>query len=230
MKYASLNNSHNNCHRNYMNEIFLQRGPAGGSHVARVNFKTSRVGVYKRLSRRLCHHCRNLAEGGCLFSRFRFMRCRYFLGHVACWNLHWQGLYKYTGSDQSTDLYILRNSCHELFSILGDFYVSGTQNAEVTKSLISLFSVHVNYFVLASIVSWGTKLPYMVWQTVYQRIFGKKAIWITWAFLAYIQDGLRKQPKVCMWIDVWGMSAEIRNWWLVTPQFQVVLLTGLAAR
>ena len=52
-----------------------------------------RVGVYKCLSRRLCRHCRNLAEGGCLFSRFRFMRCRYFLGHVACRNLPWQGLY-----------------------------------------------------------------------------------------------------------------------------------------
>ena len=153
MKYASLNNSHNNCHRNYMNEIFLQRGPAGASHVARVNFKTSRVGVYKCLSRRLCRHCRNLAEGGCLLSRFHFRRCRYFLGHVACWNLPWQGLYKYTGSDQSIVLCILRDSCHELFSIVGDFYVSGTQDAEVTKSLISLFSVHVNYFVPASIVS-----------------------------------------------------------------------------
>ena len=34
---------------------------------------------------RLCRHCRNLAEGGCLLSRFHFTRCRYFLGHVACW-------------------------------------------------------------------------------------------------------------------------------------------------
>ena len=42
--------------------------------------------------RRLCHHCRNLAEGGCLLSRFHFTRCRYFLGHVACRNLPWQGL------------------------------------------------------------------------------------------------------------------------------------------
>ena len=42
---------------------------------------------------RLCCHCRNLAEGGCLLSWFHFMRCRYFLGHVACRNLPWQGLY-----------------------------------------------------------------------------------------------------------------------------------------
>ena len=47
---------------------------------------------------RLCHHCRNLAEGGCLLSRFHFTRCRYFLGHVACWNLPWQGLMLYTAT------------------------------------------------------------------------------------------------------------------------------------
>ena len=41
---------------------------------------------------RLCRHCRSLAEGGCLLSRFHFTHCRYFLGHVACWNLPWQGL------------------------------------------------------------------------------------------------------------------------------------------
>ena len=44
---------------------------------------------------RLRLHCRTLAEGGCLLSRFHFTLCRYFLGHVACWNsgnLPWQGL------------------------------------------------------------------------------------------------------------------------------------------
>ena len=40
---------------------------------------------------RLCRHCCNLAEGGCLLSRFHFTPCRYFLGHVTCWNLPWQG-------------------------------------------------------------------------------------------------------------------------------------------
>ena len=41
---------------------------------------------------RLCRHCRNLGEGGCVFPRFHFTFCRYFLGHVACRNLPWQGL------------------------------------------------------------------------------------------------------------------------------------------
>ena len=63
----------------------------GGSHVARLNFKTSRVSVYKCLS--LIVGCRNLAEGGCPLSQFHFTRCRYFLGHGACRNLPWQGLF-----------------------------------------------------------------------------------------------------------------------------------------
>ena len=41
-----------------------------------------------------CRHCCNLAKGGCLLSRFHFMRCHYFLDHVACRNLPWQGLSK----------------------------------------------------------------------------------------------------------------------------------------
>ena len=41
---------------------------------------------------RLCRHCRNLTEGGCRLSRFHFRLCRYFLDHVACRNLPWQGL------------------------------------------------------------------------------------------------------------------------------------------
>ena len=40
----------------------------------------------------LCCHCRNLARGSCLLLPFHFKLCRYFLGHVACRNLPWQGL------------------------------------------------------------------------------------------------------------------------------------------
>ena len=46
---------------------------------------------------RLCRHCRNLAEGGCLLSLFHFTRCCSFLGHVACQNLPWQDLIGLTG-------------------------------------------------------------------------------------------------------------------------------------
>ena len=44
---------------------------------------------------RLYRHCHNLAEGGCLLLRFHFTCCRYFLGHVTCRNLPWQGLQKH---------------------------------------------------------------------------------------------------------------------------------------
>ena len=55
---------------------------------------------------RLCRHYRNLAEEGCLLSRFHFTCCRYFLGHVACRNLPWQGLVFLTGSPSNlTRLY-----------------------------------------------------------------------------------------------------------------------------
>ena len=67
------------------------RGPArggGGSHVARLNFKTSRVGVFKCLLLIVG----SLAEGGCLLLRFHFTCCCYLFGHVACQNLPWQGL------------------------------------------------------------------------------------------------------------------------------------------
>ena len=43
-------------------------------------------------------------------------------------------LYKYTCSDRLINLCILRDACHELFCIFGDFYASGMQDAEVTKS------------------------------------------------------------------------------------------------
>ena len=36
---------------------------------------------------------------------------------------------------RSIDLCVLRNVCHKLFCVVGDFYGSGTLDAEVTKSL-----------------------------------------------------------------------------------------------
>ena len=79
----------------YRHLIITRPCQGGGSQVARLNFKTSRVSVYKCLSLivsfavtvtiwwREVVSCRN----------FPFLRCRYFLGHVACRNLPWQCLY-----------------------------------------------------------------------------------------------------------------------------------------
>ena len=68
------------------------RGPARGvSQVACRNFKMSRVGVLSRLHNAVG----NLASYICLrqsFVAISFERCRYFLAHVACRNLPWQGL------------------------------------------------------------------------------------------------------------------------------------------
>ena len=65
----------------------------GGSHVARLNFKMSCVGVYKCLSLIV-----SFAVTAAIWprevvsSQFHLTRCRYFLGHVACRNLPGQGL------------------------------------------------------------------------------------------------------------------------------------------
>ena len=37
--------------------------------------------------------------------------------------------------NRSIILCVLRDACHELFCVVGDFYASVTQDAEVTKSL-----------------------------------------------------------------------------------------------
>ena len=42
-----------------------------------------------------------------------------------------------TSSDQSIDLCVLHGKCNELFCVFGDFYASGTQDAEVTKPLLT---------------------------------------------------------------------------------------------
>ena len=134
--------------------------------------------------------------------------------------------YKYTGSDQSINLCVLRDSCHELFSIFGirDAGCRGNKISDLSfQCTCKLFCTCIHCVMRYKIARHGMA-------DCCPKDFGKKAIWITWVFLALIQDGLRKQPKVCVWIDVWGMGAEIPNWWLVTPEFQVVLLIGLAAR
>ena len=51
----------------------------------------------------LWRHCRNLAEGGCLLSRFHFTRCRYLLSHVVCQNLPWHGLTKDRASERKME-------------------------------------------------------------------------------------------------------------------------------
>ena len=38
--------------------------------------------------------------------------------------------------DRLIDLCVLWDACHGLFCVFGDFYAPGTQDAEVTKSLV----------------------------------------------------------------------------------------------
>ena len=45
------------------------------------------------------------------------------------------GYYSKKSSNRSIVLCVLRDACHELFCVFGDFYASVTRDAEVTKSL-----------------------------------------------------------------------------------------------
>ena len=60
---------------------------------------------------------------------------------------------KKESSSRSIVLYVLRDACHELFCVFGGFYASGTQGAEVTKSLL-LFKVPIGS--LHDLVTWPT--------------------------------------------------------------------------
>ena len=51
----------------------------------------------------------------------------------------------------SIDLCVLRDACHELFCVVGDFYTSGTQDTEVRVS-ISYFSYFLNLFLFSPIL------------------------------------------------------------------------------
>ena len=79
-----------------MHNLLVKRPCQGGSYVAHLNFKMSRVGVYKCLSLIVGFAVTVVIwlRGVCLLLRFRFTCCRYFLGLVACWNLPWQGVSK----------------------------------------------------------------------------------------------------------------------------------------
>ena len=63
------------------------------SHVASLNLKRLVSGFINACC--LLSALQSLSqEGGCLLSRFHFTRRCYFLGHVTCQNLPWQGLEK----------------------------------------------------------------------------------------------------------------------------------------
>ena len=79
----------------YNSIIYKALPGGGGGPMSPINFKTSCVSVFIKMFVaycRRCRHCCNLAEGGCLLSQFHFTCYQYFLGHVACRNLPWQGL------------------------------------------------------------------------------------------------------------------------------------------
>ena len=94
------------CMAHFIRAVTKEALPGGGwgSHVARLNFKMSCVTVINA-----CHLLSALASlsqfgrGRLSLLRFHFTHCRYFLSHVACQNLPWQGLTKDRASERKME-------------------------------------------------------------------------------------------------------------------------------
>ena len=54
-----------------------------------------------------------------------------------CHRNHTNRIFYQKSSNQSIVFCVLHDACHELFCVFGDFYASGTHDAEVTKSLLN---------------------------------------------------------------------------------------------
>ena len=71
-------------------------------------------------------------------------------------------------SNRSIFPYVLRDACHEIFCVFGDFSASRTQDAEVTKSLHcrKKFTVLWSSIVIHKVLVWGS--PQAKWIRGYQ--------------------------------------------------------------
>ena len=86
----------------------------------------------------LCRHCRNLAVGGCLSSGFHITRCHYFLGHVICRNLPWQGLWIAFSVYEWQRIYKLHYSAADsILEVLGLTLLMLVKRDEISLSIIN---------------------------------------------------------------------------------------------
>ena len=77
--------------------LLVKLSPCWPLHHTKISRKHMKSPFFVVNSRPCCHR-RSFVEKSCLLSRIYFMRCCYFLGHVTCRNLPWQGLYSHIPS------------------------------------------------------------------------------------------------------------------------------------
>ena len=136
----------------------------------------SPIWILKRLLSVFINDCCNLAEGGSLLSRFQFMRCCYFLGHVACQNLPWQGLsivltsqwllciHCFTSLLSFTGFYTKDEPAKIFpfaFTIIGLTYVAAWASLYLYNNCVPLFRSSILPCVLEKKLFTPSKYPYL---------------------------------------------------------------------
>ena len=140
---------------------------------------------------RLYHHCRNLAEGGCLLSRFHFTCCRYVLGHVACR----QGLCLNENAECSQLIFSKQNkekkaTFKDIQILRGGNKIFNSQENSKTKKwpkLMFAFHTFLNNF--------SNNLLYVNVFTCLSLIM--VAIYVKWNYHVYSREGIPIWPPWC---------------------------------
>ena len=93
--------------------------------------------------------------------------------------------------------YVLRDACHEIFCVFGDFSASRTQDAEVTKSFHcrKKFTVLWSSIVIHKVLVWGSPCKVDSWlpgsavnwpaNTLYWPVWEKTKYWMLWRVMNY---------------------------------------------
>ena len=100
-------------------------------------------------------------------------------------------------SNRSIVPYVLRDACHEIFCVFGDFSASRTQDAEVTKSLHcrKKFTVVWSSIVIHKVLVCGSPCKVDSWlpgsavhwpaNTLYWPVWEKTKYWMLWRVMNY---------------------------------------------
>ena len=112
-------------------------------------------------------------------------------------------------SNRSIFPYVLRDACHEIFCVFGDFSASRTQDAEVTKSLHcrKKFTVLWSSIVIHKVLVCGSPCKVDSWlpgsavnwpaNTLYWPVWEKTKYWMLWRVMNYGEVlGCKVRPQV----------------------------------
>ena len=115
--------------------------------------------------------------------------------------------YKYTCSDQSINLCILRDACYELFCVFGDFYDRDTwcRGSKITALQSLILNVHHLSIVIAwtssdclrfqGVVSQLSSLFFWLWQLCIRVCYGTSEITCEWQNHIFLSNKINMSCK-----------------------------------